>query len=251
MDKRSRYKELAVVSFVALYTAIFFSFAAHLFASQQEWSISLGSGIAVAGIIWVAIVALASILAIDTTAVSFTIAIIPSVALLAVGRLSYTALIGAGLLFVLTYAAQQSIYSEIGRYIHIRMSTICSFGVRMLLFGMLLSFVVLSVPLVRQSIEQGTISIPTNNIQSVVSMVSSNSEEITKAVNNYIQSRAQSNSVAISVIVIAIALLAVRTLVPILMWPALALVALMFWIARKTGLVTITERNVAVEHIEL
>lgn len=251
MNKGSRYKEIAVVSFVALYTAVFFSFAALLFAGQQEFTVSSTSGISIAGIVWVAIVAMASILAIDKTAVALTIAVIPSLTLLLVGRLSYAAMVGAALMFVLTYIAQKSIYSELGRYVRIRMSVICSFGVRMLLFGMLLSFVVFSIPLIQEAISAGKISIPEQYIKNAAGLYFQNPDQIATGVTQYVRSRAQNNSLVVVVLVIAVALLAVRTIVPIIMWPALALVALLFWVARKTGLITITEHNVVVESIEL
>lgn len=249
--QRSRYKELAVVSFVALYTVVFFSFAALLFAGQQEFTVSSTSGISVAGIIWVAIVAMASILAIDKTAVALTIAVIPSLTLLVIGKLSYAAMIGAALLFLLTYIAQRSIYSEIGRYVRIRISTICSFGVRILLFGMLLSFVVLSIPLVQQSIASGKITIPAYVVENAVGFVVDHPDQISHAVTDYVQSRAQQNSFMIMIILIAVALLAVRTIVPIIIWPALGLVGLLFLLARKAGLITIARHDAPIEYIEL
>ncbi len=249
--QRSRYKELAVVSFVALYTVVFFSFAALLFAGQQEFTISSTSGISIAGIVWVAIVAMASILAIDKTAVALTIAVIPSLTLLLVGRLSYAAIVGAALMFVLTYIAQRSIYAELGRYVRIRMSTICSFGVRMLLFGMLLSFVVFSIPLIQQSISAGKISIPEQYIKNAAGLYFQNPEQITTSITEYVRSRAQNKSPVVVVLVIAVALLAVRTIVPIIMWPSLALVAALFWIARKAGLITVAQHDAPIEYIEL
>ncbi|OGY31001.1 MAG: hypothetical protein A3C02_00625 [Candidatus Andersenbacteria bacterium RIFCSPHIGHO2_02_FULL_45_11] len=249
--QRSRYKELAVVGFVALYTVVFFSFAALLFAGQQEFTVSSTSGISVAGIIWVAIVAMASILAIDKTAVALTIAIIPSITLLFVGRLSYAAMVGAALMFVLTYIAQKSIYSELGRYVRIRMSTICSFGIRMLLFGMLLSFVVFSIPLIQQSIGSGKISIPEQYVKNATGLYFQNPDQVATGVTDYVRSRAQNNSLVVVVLVIAVALLAVRTVVPIIMWPALGLVVLLFWIARKAGLIMIAQHDAPIEYIEL
>lgn len=240
-----------IVSFVALYTVVFFSFAALLFAGEQEFTISFTSTISVAGVVWVAIVALASILAIDKTPISLIIAVIPALTLLFVGRLSYAAMIGAGLLFILTYTAQRSIYAELGRYIRIRISTICSFGVRMLLFGMLLSFVVFSIPLVASSIASGKIIIPVQTVESIAGVVVDQPQQVATAVTEYIRSRAQNNSAVIIIIIIAVALLAVRTAVPIVMWPTLAIVAILFWIARKTSLVKITEHNAPVEYIQL
>lgn len=249
--QRSRYKEIAVVSFVALYTVAFFGFAALLFAGKEEFTVSSTSSISIAGIIWVAIVAMASILAIDKTAVALTIALIPSVTLLFVGKLSYAAFVGAVLLFVLTYIAQRSIYSEIDRYIRIRITTICAFGVRMLLFGMLLSFVVFSIPLIQQSISAGKIGIPREYITSVAGLYSHNSDQIATVVAEYVKSKAQTNSIIIVIIVIAVALLAVRTVVPLIMWPSLLLVAFLFLIARKAGLITLSQHNISVEYIEL
>lgn len=252
--KSSRYKELAVVSFVALYTVAFFGFAALLFAGKEEFTVSSTSSVSIAGIIWVAIVAMASILAIDKTAVALTIALIPSVILLLVGQFSYAAMIGAGVLFVLTYIAQRSIYSEIDRYIRIRMSTVCSFGVRMLLFGMLLSFVVFSIPLIQQSISAGKIGIPREYITNVAGLYVHNPDQtayIASVVTEYVKSQAQSNGIVIIIIVIAAALLAVRTVVPLIMWPSLLLVAFLFWVARKTGLIRVSQHNMPVEYIEL
>lgn len=249
--ERSRYKEIAIVSFVALYTIIFFVAAARLFAGMEEFTVSFTSAIGVAGIIWVAIVALASILSIDKGAVALIIALIPAATLLVIGKAQIASLIGAGLLFLLTFVAQQSIFQEMNRYVRIRMSTICSFGVRMLLFGMLLSFVVFSVPLLQHSIATNKIAIPRQYVHNTVALYVDNPDQITDAVQAYITTRAQQNSFVIVLIVIAIALLAVRTLVPIVSWPTLALVTLLFWIAKRAHIVTIAEHTASVEYIEV
>lgn len=249
--QRSRYKEIAIVSFVALYTIIFFATAARLFAGMEEFTISFTSVIGVAGIIWVAIVALASILSVDKGAVALIIALIPAATLLVIGKAEIASLVGAGLLFLLTFVAQQSIFQEMNRYVRIRMSTICSFGVRMLLFGMLLSFVVFSAPLLQGAIASGKLAIPRQYVHNTVALYAHNPDQITDAVQTYIATRAQQNSFTIVLIVIAIALLAVRTLVPIVSWPTLALVALLFWAAKKTHLVTVTEHTAPVESIEV
>lgn len=237
----SRYKEIAIVSFVALYTVIFFAAAARLFVGMQEFTVSFTSAIGIAGIIWVAIVAMASMLSVDKATVALIIAAIPSATLLVVGMLRTEAIIGAGLLFLLTFVAQRSIFQEMGQYVRVRIGTICSFGVRMLLFGMLLSFVVFSIPLIQRSIADGSIAIPTSFLPA----------QVAPFVQEYIATRVQQNSFTITLIVIAIALLAVRTLVPIVSWPTLLVVSFLFWVAKKTRLVTITKHDVPVEYIEV
>ena len=297
--ERSRYKEIAIVSFVALYTIIFFAFAASLMSGLQEFTISATSTLTIAGIVWVAIVAIASVLALDKGVVAFVISVIPAVTLVLVGRLSLPSAVGSAILFLLTFLAQRSIFQELQRYVRIRMNTVCAFGVRMLLFGMLVSFIAGSVPLIQSTIGEGNLMIPEYYTKSIAksSFVSSwakntipgyeagktvdemitgqegnpayikqelrtrlqievqgnetGSELIAKALNAYVARTARGQGVIVIVIVIAVALLAVRTIVPIISWPTLFLVTILFWIAKKTSLVSVAERTVPVEYIEL
>lgn len=255
-----RTKEFVIAAVVALYTVAFFSIAALSFRGQQEWSVSFGSFLGVAGILWVMLFAMASVLTSRRSAIANILAIVPSLTLIAFGGMNPAAIAGAAILLGLTLGAQSSIARELTSHIKIRTSTVFSFGVRLLFFGMLLSFIVLSIPIVRDAIVRGDIGIPSGYIETVAGPISPtlsainpsyNADTIGVQVNEYIQKRANNDSLLVTIVVMAIALLAIRTVVPVISIVALAGIGILFWGAKSAGLFAITEKNVPVESIEL
>jgi hypothetical protein len=248
-------KELAIVSVVALYTIAFFWIAASYFRGQQEFTVSFSSYLSLAGIVWVAIVAFSSVCTAHHKTIYSAIALIPSVVLLLVGRFTLSAFVGALILFLLTLSAQKSIAEELQGHIKIRVRRIFSFGVRMLLFGMLLSFIVFATPGIQTTIASGSIAIPEAYLFSVASpiagMLNQQPENIVHSIQGYIVSRAAGDGLEVTVLVITVAIIAVRAIVPFIAVPTLAIISALFWVAKKTKIITVTTRDVPVELIEI
>ncbi len=253
-------KELIIATIVALYTMVFFSIAALSFRGQQEWSLSFGSFLGIAGILWVSLFAIGSALVGQNRTVARVLAAVPSLALIAGGAASGAAMAGAAILFGLTLGAQSSITKELEGHIKIRIATVFSFGVRLLFFGMLISCIVLAIPTVRKAIVEGEVGIPEEYVRSIAKPAMSTITAINPAytldtigleVNKYIRNRASSDHLVVTIIVIAIALLAIRTVVPIIAFFALGCIAILFWGLRKIGFFRITEQKMPVESIEL
>lgn len=290
-------KELALVGFAAIYTIVFFGVAASFFRGQQEWSIQMGSVLGIAGILWAAIMALTSGLVGMTKGMLPLLTCIPAAALVIFGGFSIGAWIGAAILLILTTTAQRTIAQEIEGHIKIRIMTVFSLGVRMLLFGVLLSFIVLAVPAVQRAVTSGNVAIPEAYLVQVANVfspilentlpiyskdktvdemfieqhqnVAAAREElagqlnirvagtetgpvlIARATNEYIKRNAQGDGLIVTGIVVAVALIAVRTFVPIAAAVALPCIALLFWILKKAGVVKLIEREVPVEFVEL
>ncbi len=256
----SRRKELGIVTIVALYTIVFFGIAALSFRGQQEWTVSFGSWLGVAGIVWVAIFALASALLAPREIAARTLAVIPSLTLIAFGGIDAAAVAGAVLLLGLTLGAQSSIIRELESHIKIRTATVFSFGVRLLFFAMLLSFIVLAIPVVREAIANGSVQIPSEYITGIAEPAlpalrtinpSYVQDDIASRVNEYIRSRANNDSILVTIVVMAIALLAIRAVVPIIASVALACIAILFWSLRKAGVVSVVEHEEPVQSITL
>ena len=256
----SRKKEWIISAIVALYTVVFFSIAAFSFRGAQAWSLSFGSLLGVAGVVWVALFALGSALIEQKKIVARALAIVPSLVLIAGGGATGAAIVGAAILLGLTLGAQSSITKELEGHIKIRIATVFSFGVRLLFFGMLISCIVLAIPTVRKAIAEGEVGIPEEYVRSIAKPAMSTITAINPAytldtigleVNKYIRNRASSDHLIVTIIVIAIALLAIRTVVPVIAFFALGCIAILFWGLRKIGFFRVTEQKMPVESIEL
>ncbi len=248
-------KELAIVSVVVLYTIAFFTIAASYFRGQQEFTVSFSSYLFAAGILWVAIVAFSSVCTAHHKTIYSTIALVPAVVLLLVGRFTLSAAIGALILFLLTLSAQKSIEQELKSHIKIRIGTVFSFGARMLLFGMLLSFIVFATPVVQTTIASGAIAIPESYLFGIANVVADilhqKPDAIVDAVQNYVMVHAAGSGLEVTFVIILVAILAVRAIVPFIAVPTVALIGVLFWMAKKTNLITVVTRDVEVELIEV
>lgn len=248
-------KELAIGSVVVLYTIAFFTIAASYFHRQQEFTVSFSSYLSLAGILWVAIVAFSSVCTAHHKAMYSTIALVPSVILLLVGKFTLSAAVGALILFLLTFGAQKSIERELGSRIKIRIGKIFSLGVRMLLFGMLVSFTVFAAPAIQSTIASGSIAIPEAYLFSIANplagIVHQPPEFIVSSTQEYIVSHASGDGLDVTILIITVAILAVEAIVPVIAVPTLAIVAGLFWIARKTTLITVVTKETSVELIQV
>lgn len=253
-------KELIVAITVALYTIAFFSIAAFSFRGAQAWSLSFGSFLGIAGILWVSLFAIGSALLAQKKPVARSLATVPSLALIAGGAASGAAMAGAAILFGLTLGAQSSITKELEGHIKIRIATVFSFGVRLLFFGMLISCIVLAIPTVRKAIADGEVGIPEEYIRSIAKPVlptlaaihpSYTIDTVGVQLNEYIRHQANNEQLWVTVVIIAVALLAIRTVVPLISVVALGCIAILFAGLKSAGLFRVTEREVPVESIEL
>ncbi len=290
-------KEFAILAFVSIYTIIFFAIAASFFRGQQEWSVSIGSALGITGIVWAACVALTGACLGEKRYVPFILSFVPASSLWVVGGFTIPALIGAGTVFLLGWSAQQTIAHELVSHIKIRIATVFAAGVKMLLLGMLLSFIVLSVPLIRESIVSGNMNIPEEYIVSIATFISPVLEQtipvyspdktidevlgedaadiaaakdelskelniaitgketgpvlIARIVREYVKRNASGDGLMVTVVVIAVAFIAVRTLVPIIAGVVLAVIAILFWVMKKSHLITTVERELPVQSIEV
>jgi hypothetical protein len=290
-------KEFAILGFVSLYTILFFAIAASFFRGQQEWSVSVGYILGITGIVWAACVALAGACLSEKRYVPFILSLVPASTLWIVGGFTIPALIGAGIVFLLGWSAQQTIAHELISHIKIRIATVFSAGVKMLLLGMFLSFIVLSIPGIREAIVSGNMNIPEEYITSIVLFISpvleqtipvyspdktidevlgedkqdiaAAKDELSKELNiaitgketgpvliariirEYVKRNASGDGLMVTVVVIAVAFIAVRTLVPIIAGLVLVVITALFWIMKKSHLIAITEREIPVQSIEI
>lgn len=248
-------KELAIASVVGIYTIIFFWIAASYFQGQQEFSVSLSSYLSLAGVVWAALVAFSSVCTAHHKVTYSMIALIPAVILVLAGRFTLPAVLGALVLFLLTFSAQRSIARELKGHTKIRIAKIFPLGVRMLLFGMLLSFIVFASPVIQATIASGAIAIPevylVNIANFLAGVVHQEPEVIIRSMQEYVVSHAAGDGLDVTIVIIAVAILAVRAIVPLIAIPTLAGIALLFWVAKKTKLITVVTHDVPVELIQI
>lgn len=89
-----------------------------------------------------------------------------------------------------------------------------------------------------------TIGVPLTGSETVADVLA-------RSVNGYVRQLAGKGGVLVMIVLAVIGLLIIRTTVPFVAWLAFGVVALLFWLARMTGLVTIASTSLPVERLQL
>jgi hypothetical protein len=120
---------------------------------------------------------------------------------------------------------------------------------------MLLSFIVFASPVIQATIASGAIAIPESYLFSIANalaaIVQQEPELIVRSMQEYVIAHVAGDGLDVTIVIITVAILAVRAIVPFIAIPALAVIAALFWIAKKTNLITVVTQDVPVELIQI
>lgn len=153
-----RQKELIIVGIASLYSLFYFMLVALLLRGQAVSTV-FGIVVAVAGLLWVAVIAAALAFASRRLGVSMALAIIPAVVVILVGRVSIEAIIGGILLAAFILIGRSVVAKDMENRLKFAVRPIFWSGSRVLLFGLLVAIITLALPIVTTNIRGGEVGI--------------------------------------------------------------------------------------------
>ncbi|MEX0650237.1 MAG: hypothetical protein WD200_04495 [Candidatus Andersenbacteria bacterium] len=160
-----RKKEIGLVVIAGLYSMLLFMTYALLLRGPGEWGTGYVTLIAIAGIVWAALYSVvAAFIASRGAGMSVFLILPPPVMAFALGGITLSSAIAAGLLLVFLIAAYRSINTELKDRVRVRVTRTFGTGARTLVFGFLLTLIIIAVPALQRGVTGGTIQISSTYI---------------------------------------------------------------------------------------
>lgn len=164
-----RKKEIGLAVVTALYSLLVFLSHTLFLQSQTEWGTAQTVTMALLGLMWVAMYA-STFAFLASRGVPFAALIItfPTILVFVLGGYGVPAIATAGVLGALMVSARRSITLESKERVKIRIPNVFRHGARMLLFGLLISLIVIALPHVQRGVVSGQIEVASPVIRAVL-----------------------------------------------------------------------------------
>ncbi|MEX1112717.1 MAG: hypothetical protein WEC84_04610 [Candidatus Andersenbacteria bacterium] len=165
---QSRQKEIGLVVVSALYSLLVFMVYALVLRGNSGWSTIYVLMLIVAGIVWAALYSvILAFFANRTSGVSALVVVPPAIFAYALGGLTISAAVAAGLLLGFLLATQRYIVVEVRDRVRMRITRVFASGTRVLLFGFILSLIIIALPSVQTGVQRGTIQLSPGFVRAV------------------------------------------------------------------------------------
>ncbi len=166
-----RKKEIGIVSFVGLYTVLFFLLVAVLINDHQQWVSLTGMLVGLAGLGWVALMGTAMAFLFQRPNINIVLIAIPCVAVIFIGLFSLESLIGAALLAVFLLVAKRALTRDIESRVQFRVNSVFYWPTKIIIVGLIVSVITLTLPELRARLTAGELSLPLKTVEAVIEPV--------------------------------------------------------------------------------